>query len=73
MTTHKIWYVPMMDSCGYTYCKFFNSEQEMEDFVESFEETDNEEEAPIGRQPGTSLEFEVNDLGEVVLPPLAKQ
>ena len=45
----------------------------MEDFVESFEEIDNEEEVPIGRQFGTSLEFEVNDFGEVVLPPLDKQ
>jgi len=62
---HTLWYVPMIDAYGYAYCKFFKNQQEMEDFVESFEDTLFEDEQPIGRQPGMSFEFEVTELGKL--------
>lgn len=64
----------MMSNYGYTYCKFFKTQQEMEEFVASFEDSVNDDEAPIGsgmvmkgpyRLPGDSFEFEVTDSGEL--------
>lgn len=65
MTKHKLWYIPMSHEYGYAHAEFFTSEEDMIKFLDSLD--GNEESLPIGRQPGNTFEFEINDKGEIVL------
>lgn len=69
MAKYKLWYVPMSHEYGYASSKFFKTREDMEKFLETFENSYGDEEwFPTGRQPGNEFEFEINDEGEIVLP-----
>jgi len=70
MTKHKLWYVPMSHEYGYAHAEFFTSKEDAEKFLESFEDSDGDEESrptSIRHQGACELEFEINDKGELVI------